>query len=370
VSNRRELFIGVMSGTSLDGIDAVLADFSSEPPQLLGHVHHQFAEELRHELLALTSPGWDDMHRGAIAAQHLARAYAGIVAEVIRLHDLPEGAVRAIGAHGQTVRHHPTDAYTIQLNAPALLAELTQIDVVADFRSRDLAAGGQGAPLVPAFHRILFSGPEPIAIVNIGGIANLTALPAAGDEAAAVTGFDCGPGNLLMDGWTRRHLQQPFDRDGAWAAGGTPDAALLASFLTDPFFTDPPPKSTGREQFNDAFIERHLAGRVIDPRDVAATLTRLTAESIAQGIEQFFPAAAEVLLCGGGAFNPTLVRMLERACSPRAVGTTMARGVAPEHVEAFAFAWLAKAHLARQPGNVPSVTGAQGGRVLGALYPA
>jgi len=366
---RRDLFIGVMSGTSLDGVDAVVADFGAEAPRLVGHVHHQLAEELRQVLLALAQPGWDDLHRGAIAAQHLARAYADTVAEVIRRHDVAQEDVRAIGAHGQTVRHRPADAYTIQLNAPALLAELTQIDVVADFRSRDIAAGGQGAPLVPAFHRMVFSGPEPVAVVNIGGIANLTALPGAGDEHA-VTGFDCGPGNLLIDGWAARHLHEPFDRDGQWAAGGTPVPDLLAALLADPFFSDPPPKTTGREQFNDAFVERHLANRALDPRDVAATLTRLTAESIAQGIEQFFPAAAEVLVCGGGAFNPTLLKMLERACSPRPVASTAKRGIAPEHVEALAFAWLAKQHVDRQPGNLPSVTGAQGGRILGALYPA
>ena len=369
MSNRRELFIGVMSGTSLDGIDAVLADFSAGPPVLLEHAHHQLAEELRKELLTLASPGFDDLHRGAIAAQHLARAYADTVAELIRRQDLADGAVRAIGAHGQTVRHRPADGYTIQLNAPALLAELSQIDVVADFRSRDLAVGGQGAPLVPGFHQLVFSGPEPVAVVNLGGIANVTALPAAA-AAEPVTGFDCGPGNMLIDTWAQRHLNQPFDRDGEWAASGTPDAALLASLLGEPYFGEPPPKSTGREQFNGAFIERHLAGRPLEARDVAATLTRLTAETVAQSIEQFFPAAAEVLVCGGGASNATLIRMLERACSPRPVASTAARGLAPEHVEALAFAWLAKQHVDRQPGNVPSVTGARGSRILGALYPA
>jgi len=369
VADRRELFIGVMSGTSLDGIDAVLADFSAERPRMLAHVHHGMAEDLRHEFQLLASPGWDDMHRAAIAAQHLARAYADTVTELLLRNDLAEDAVRAIGAHGQTVRHRPADGYTIQLNAPALLAELARIDVVADFRSRDLAAGGQGAPLVPAFHQTVFSGAAPVAVVNVGGIANITALPAQG-SAQAVFGFDCGPGNVLIDAWSRRHLHEPLDRDGAFAAAGVTDAQLLASLLGEPYFAIPPPKSTGSDLFNEAFIDRHVAGRDIAARDVAATLTRLTAATIGQGIDRYFADAAEVLVCGGGAFNPTLMTMLQQECGTRPVRSTASRDVAPDHVEALAFAWLAREHVNRRPGNLPAVTGAQGGRVLGALYPA
>jgi len=367
------LFIGIMSGTSLDGIDTVLADFDFDRPLLRGHVHHGLAQDLRHELLLLCTPGPNELHRAAVVAQHLARAYADTVAELLRRLDMPETAVRAIGVHGQTVRHQPMEGYTLQLNAPALLAELSQIDVIADFRSRDVAAGGQGAPLVPAFHKAVFSGPQPRAIVNLGGFSNLTALPGRDDVGApdaAITGFDCGPGNVLIDAWAQRHLQQPFDAGGAWSGAGRVDPALLAAMLAEPFFAEAPPKSTGRELFDAAWIDRHVAGHSFDARDVAATLTRLTAGAIGSAIARYFPTASEVLLCGGGVFNAVLVRMIEEECAPRPVRSTAALGVAPEHVEAMAFAWLAREHLLRRPANLPAVTGAQGGRILGALYPA
>lgn len=364
----QSLFIGLMSGTSLDGVDAVLADFSGRRPTLIAHRHAEFAPDLRHELELLMTPGWDDMHRGAVAAQHLARSYATACLDVLRHAEIEASQVRAIGVHGQTIRHRPEEGYTLQLNAPAVLAELTGIDVVADFRSRDMAAGGQGAPLVPAFHASIFTGIETRAVVNIGGISNITGLPAV-EHQSPVVGLDCGPGNLLIDAWAQEHLSEPMDRHGHWAEGGHTDPALLKSLLDEPYFAAPPPKSTGRELFNLNWVRTHIAGRTLNPRDVQATLTRLTAAVIAQSIEKHVPAAREVLVCGGGARNPTLMRMLGEECAPRAVASTASFGVAPEHVEALAFAWLALRFVNREPGNAPSVTGARGARLLGALYP-
>ncbi len=365
----RELFIGLMSGTSLDGVDAVLVDFAPSRPALLAHAHYAFAADLRHELLMLNSPGWDDLHRAAVAAQHLVRAYAAAVEDVLRHSDIDRKEIRAVGAPGQTVRHRPDAGYTLQVNAPALLAELAGIDVVADLRSRDVAAGGQGAPLVPALHAALFTGESARAIVNIGGIANITGLPAR-SVPGTVIGFDCGPGNLLIDGWMLRHRSEPIDRDGLWASGGHTNVGLLDALLADPYFALPPPKSTGRELFNLEWVDQHIAGRAMAPRDVQTTLTRLTATTIARAIAAYVPRASEVFLCGGGAYNGALVQMIAQECAPRSVVTTAELGVAPDHVEAIALAWLARAHVQRTPGNLPAVTGARGPRVLGCLYPA
>ncbi len=368
-----ELFIGLMTGTSLDGVDAVLADFGTTRPQLLAHTHHDFAPELRAELLRLATPGEDELHRSAVAGQHLARGYAAAVADLLLHSQIEAAQVRAIGAHGQTLRHRPDAGYTLQLNAPATLAELTGIDVVADFRARDVAAGGQGAPLVPAFHAAAFGGAHARAVVNVGGIANLSGLPA--DGAGSVIGFDCGPGNVLLDAWAQEHLGQPLDRDGDWAAGGTASEPLLATLLDEPFFALAPPKSTGRDVFHLAWLRQRLAahllvGQRVGPRDVQATLTRLTARLIGDAIARHWPQAADVVVCGGGAFNRTLMRMLDEECGGRLVRSSADLGIAPDQVEALAFAWLAAAHLRRLPGNLPSATGARGARVLGCLYPA
>jgi len=267
------------------------------------------------------------------------------------------------------VRHRPDAGYTIQLNAPATLAELAGIDVVADFRSRDIAAGGQGAPLLPVFHAGLFTADAARAVVNIGGIANVTGLAPAGSPEPVI-GFDCGPGNVLIDAWASEHLGHPFDRDGHWAAGGHSSATLLESMLQEPYFALAPPKSTGRELFNMEWLQHRLARRDLAPRDVQATLTRLTAVAIGAAIARHVEHAADVLVCGGGAFNAALMRMLAEECAPRPVVSTAEFGVAPDQVEAFAFAWLAREHLHGRAASLPSVTGARGTRVLGALYPA
>jgi len=362
------LFIGLMTGTSLDGIDAVLADLSSPRPLLRGHVHHRLADELRDELLHLNRPDQNELHRAAVAGQHLARAYAAAVGDLLLAANVEPQEVRAIGAHGQTVRHQPEAGYTIQINAPATLAELSGIDVIADFRSRDIAAGGQGAPLAPAFHAAAFRGNTPRAVVNIGGISNLTGLPPFGVDSPAL-GFDCGPGNVLMDAWALEHLGEPVDRDGRWAAGGRVHADLLLALLDEPFFALAPPKSTGRDRFNSAWLDRKRAGFDVDPRDVQATLTQLTASVISDAINRYFAEAAEVVICGGGAFNATLMQMLAEACAPRNVMTSDRLGVAADQVEALAFAWLAREFVEQRSANLPAVTGARGPRPLGAHYP-
>ena len=361
-----EFYIGLMSGTSLDGIDAVLADFEQRAPQLLAHSHQAFDPALRSELAALNSAGSDELRRAALAANDLARAYTAVVQTLIA--QAPGGAapIQAIGCHGQTVRHQPADGYTLQLVNGSLLAELTGIPVVCDFRSRDVAAGGQGAPLVPAFHHAVFAHPtEHRVVVNIGGIANLTDLPCPGP----VTGFDCGPGNLLLDAWVQRHLGKPFDRDGAWALTGRTVPGLLARLRADEYFHRGPPKSSGRETFNVDWLEQFLAGNE-QPADVAATLIALTAYTIVDAIGKFCAGATAVYLAGGGARNGALVKLLTELLAPRRVDLTDVLGIDAEHVEALAFAWLARQALASQPGNLPAVTGARGPRILGATYSA
>ena len=370
------LYIGLMSGTSLDGIDAVLAELSdTRPLQVRAHASADFEPALRTELLALNSPGKQELHRAALAANALARACAALVNALLAQQGLQARDIRAVGAHGQTVRHQPGlhdgTGYTLQLNNPALLAELTGIDVVADFRSRDVAAGGQGAPLVPAFHAALFSRPDTdVAVLNLGGIANLSLLPAT-MRGGTVRGFDCGPANALLDHWCQRHLGPPFDAGGAWSASGTVDAALLALCLQEPYFAQPLPKSTGRDLFNPDWLNAQLA-LVPDgllPEDVQATLAELTARSCAEGLERYAPQTQELLVCGGGARNSDLMARLKRHLPSLTIQPTDARGLPAQQVEAAAFAWLAHRALERLPGNLPAVTGARGPRVLGAIYP-
>jgi anhydro-N-acetylmuramic acid kinase len=368
-----ELYIGLMSGTSLDGADAVLVDFAGDGLNVLAHAHRPFEAAFAAELLALNTPGANELHRAALAGNALVRVCAQAVDELLVTSGIARAQVCAIGAHGQTVRHRPGEfdgaGYTIQLNSPALLAELTGIDVVADLRSRDVAAGGQGAPLVPAFHRAVFArAGETVAVLNIGGIANLTVLCADG----GTIGFDSGPGNLLMDHWCRLHTGQPYDAAGAWAASGSVDVALLAQMLSDAYFALPAPKSTGRDLFHSTWLDAQLQHRTTPPRpeNVQATLAELTAAGCADDVLRHAPEARELLVCGGGAFNEHLMRRLGARLPAVRVQRTDARGLPAMQVEACAFAWLARAFCAGESGNLSAVTGAAGPRVLGALYPS
>jgi anhydro-N-acetylmuramic acid kinase len=364
-----EYYIGLMSGTSVDGVDAVLADFSASPPSTLAAAHVAFPAALRAELNALQRSGADEIHRAALAANALMDCCASAVAAVLAQARIGAGDVAAIGAHGQTVRHRPELAYTTQLANPARLAEATGIAVVADFRSRDVAAGGQGAPLAPALHAALFAlADRHRVVVNLGGIANVTDLPPRG----IVRGFDTGPGNTLLDAWCERHIGAPFDRDGAWAASGRLHAELLGALEGDAFFASPPPKSTGRDHFHLAWLEEHIAALRTAPAsaDVQRTLLALTARTVAAAIAKHCVGASEVLICGGGANNAALRSELERALAPRSMVTTAALGIPVGDVEALAFAWLAREALAGRAASLPAVTGARGTRVLGAIYPA
>jgi anhydro-N-acetylmuramic acid kinase len=365
-----ELFAGLMSGTSLDGVDGVLAEFSAGGiPKVVSHAYRAFPETLRDELLALNSSGPDELHRSALAASTLAELYVEVVAELLLNAKLKASAVRAVGSHGQTVRHRPMLGYTWQINNPAVLAERSGIAVVADFRSRDVAAGGQGAPLVAAFHRALFGcAGETRAVLNLGGISNLTALLADG----RTTGFDCGPANVLMDLWSLRHTGQRFDADGAWAATGVIQPRLLDVFLQEPYFAAPPPKSTGRDLFNGDWLDERLLryGAECRREDTQATLCELTAITCTRAVTAHAGEASELLVCGGGALNNYLMQRLAHHLPGMTVRLTDDRGLPAQHVEATAFAWLACKHLHGEPGNLSAVTGAAGPRVLGALYPA
>ena len=370
-----DLFIGLMSGTSLDGVDGVLVDFR-QGTQVLQHASCGFDSALRAELLALNTPGGhDELHRAALAANALVAHYAQVVQQLLQRSGVAPSQVAAIGAHGQTVRHRPQlfdgTGYTLQLNAPALLAERTGITVVADLRSRDVAAGGQGAPLVPAFHQGVFGqAGHTTLVLNIGGIANLSVLGADG----AVLGFDCGPGNALMDGWCQRHTGQPYDDGGRWAASGQVLPALLQRLLAEPFFAQEPPKSTGRDLFHADWLASHLQAlpeaAQAAPVDIQATLTELTAASCADAVRRWGRGGSPLLVCGGGALNAHLMQRLAALLPGVTVGTTADRGLPPLEVEAAAFAWLARQCLRGLPGNLPAVTGARGPRVLGAIYPA
>lgn len=373
-----QAFVGLMSGTSLDGVDGVVANIATDGTWqgVRAHAHEPFDAALREELLALNRSGPDELHRAALAAQSVSRAYARVVARLRQA--APDQPIRALGAHGQTVRHRPELGYTVQLLAPALLAELTAVDVVADLRSRDLAAGGQGAPLVPVFHQAVFSHPDrAVAALNIGGIANVSVL----NPGQPPRGFDCGPGNVLMDLWCQRHTGQPYDKDGQWAASGRIREDWLALALADPYFALPPPKSTGRDLFHAQWLEGWLQRCQARPgdsdttaptalADVQATLCELTARSSADAVRGQAPQATELIVCGGGAFNGQLMRRLQALLPGVAVASSATRGLPPEQVEAAAFAWLAWAAVNRHPGNDPAVTGAAGPRILGAIYPA
>lgn len=358
-------FIGLMSGTSVDGVDGALLQFSTRrAPRTRALASRRMPASLRRELLELqrTQPG--ELDRAALAAIALSDQYARVVAELLKAASLPATRVTAIGAHGQTVRHRPELGYTVQLLSPSRLAERTGIDVVADLRSADVAAGGQGAPLVPAFHATVFGARRRRAIVNIGGIANVSLI--AGRQ---VIGYDTGPGNVLMDAWHERRRGQRFDRGGRWAAGGQVVPALLQAMRSERYFALRPPKSTGRDLFDLDWLLRQVAQAAprAEPRDVQATLLELTAASIADACRSF--GAVEVFVCGGGARNGALMRRLGALMAPATVGDTGVLGIDPQAVEASAFAWLAHRRIEGSAGNLPSVTGAIGPRILGAVYP-
>ncbi len=372
-----------MSGTSMDGVDGALVDFS-HPQACVTHVFSApLAHELRAELLALNTPGHHELHRAALAAHALVRHYAAVVHALLQASGLRAQDIRAIGAHGQTVRHQPDlkDAsgnpigYTLQLNNPALLAELTGIEVVADFRSRDVAAGGQGAPLAPFFHRAWFTpkgaAKKPTGVLNIGGISNLSILQPDG----TTLGFDCGPGNALLDMWCQQHTGAPYDEGGAWGAGGVVNTALLQAMLSEPYFALAPPKSTGRDLFNRVWLDQHLAAFAAEtPQNVQKTLIELTARPIeycgASYEKRSGLTIQELIVCGGGAFNAALMQRLQALMPHTQVVSSAERGLPPQDVEATAFAWLARQTVLRLALPLPSVTGSRGPRVLGCIYPA
>ncbi|WP_087655936.1 anhydro-N-acetylmuramic acid kinase [Caballeronia terrestris] len=367
------VYFGLMSGTSMDGVDGVAVQFATgKPPVVIGEAHVSFSQGMRDALFALQTPGENEIERAALAANALATRYAVCCHELQSMSNCSATKVRAIGVHGQTVRHRPEKGYTTQINNPALLAEMTNIDVISDFRSRDVAAGGQGAPLVPAFHATVFGAPgETRVVCNLGGISNITVLSANG----AVRGFDCGPANALLDEWAHRHLKRPYDEGGQLAAQGQVHRPLLNALLDEPFFEQAPPKSTGRDLFNPAWLDAKLAAFAnVPPPDVQATLVALTAVSVAREIERHASDVRAVYVCGGGARNPVLMSAIQQVLEDSGVSgvpvmTTEALGVPPQQVEALAFAWLAMRCVAREPGNIAAVTGAAGERVLGAIYP-
>ena len=372
-----ELYIGLMSGTSLDGVDAVLVDFPKEQhPRLnlkvLVHVALPFTQDLKQTFFALNAPADNEIHCAALAANALTAVYAQAVQALLDDTQLKATQIQAIGAHGQTVRHQPGAhdgiGYTTQLNNPSLLAERTGISVVADFRSRDVAAGGQGAPLVPVFHQGVFAQQnETVGVLNIGGIANLSVLHANGE----VIGFDCGPGNALMDHWCRQHRGFAYDDDGQWARTGQVDGPLLQAMLAEPFLQQAPPKSTGRDLFHAQWLGSHLADFTnVSAVDVQTTLTEFTARACASDVLRHANGAKELILCGGGALNGFLMERLQTALPNCKVLSSTDRGMPPLQVEATAFAWLARQTVLGLVGNAPKVTGAIGTRILGGIYPA
>lgn len=363
-------YLGLISGTSADSIDAVLVSFSRGVPQLLASHAHPWPAALRERMLALAQDeATIDLDAFGRLDVEIGHGFADAALHLLEQSGTPARTVRAIGSHGQTLRHRPLGRhpFTLQLGDPSVIAERCGIEVVADFRRADIAAGGQGAPLLPALHAMLLARPGHVRVIlNLGGIANITVLGADG----SVHGFDTGPANGLLDAWCLRQRHEPFDRDGAYAASGRVDATLLAALLADPYFALPPPKSTGREHFHLGWLATHPRLAALDPADVQATLLELTARSVATAIAQSAPEAEEVLACGGGVHNGALMRRLGELLAPSVLLSTSRYGIDPDFLEATAFAWLARQRLLGLPGNLPAVTGARGPRVLGAIYPA
>ncbi|PXX35314.1 anhydro-N-acetylmuramic acid kinase [Undibacterium pigrum] len=375
-NNSNTIYIGLMSGTSLDGVDGVMVrlpechEENGAGMHILATAYIPFDADLRQQAMRLQQASENELHHEALLANALAKTYATCVKKLQALAE--EQVVHALGVHGQTIRHRPELGYTRQTNNPSLLAELTGIDVIADFRSRDIAAGGQGAPLVPAFHRAVFGRAGASSVVaNIGGISNISILAADG----STRGFDTGPGNVLMDAWMLQHQGKSYDANGDWAAQGNVIPSLLANLMDEAYLQMPPPKSTGRDLFHSAWLHSKLQGfEVSPPADVQATLCEFTALTLANDIASHARDATHVYVCGGGAYNRQLMQRLQVLLSTQSckaiVNSTAVLGVAPEQVEALAFAWLAQRFCLRLPGNLADVTGATGGRILGALYPA
>lgn len=354
-----KVYLGVMSGTSLDGIDVVACQF--EPFRLVATQSGTFSQALKDDLKSLCTPGDDEIYRMATAS----RSYTQRVAEVVNelLSKLGDQEVCCVGFHGQTLRHLPALGYSLQLGDPALLSELCQLPVAAQFRQSDLAAGGQGAPLVPPFHATVFGADQPRVILNLGGIANITSLV----PGQPVLGFDTGPANLLMDAWCLKHRGEAYDEDGNWAAGGSVIEELLRKMMSEPYFKLPAPKSTGRELFNPDWLG-HFNLKSYLPVDVQRTLLELTAVSVCDAIAEINLIEAQVFVCGGGAYNSVLMDRMAELLPDFTWQSTQALGLAPTWVEAAAFAWLGFQRVKQNAANEPAVTGAYGYRVLGGLY--
>ena len=368
ISHMNELFIGLMSGTSLDGMDAVLVNFGekSQDIKIIGHSYVPYEDKLKMALLGLHSPNTNELEESLVIGNIVSKKAYEAIEALLKKTNVVSKDIRAIGFHGQTIRHQPQKGFTLQIGNPAPLAELTNINVIADFRSRDVAASGQGAPLVPAFHQEIFSHPTTYrAILNIGGIANVTLL----NPKTTVSGFDTGPGNILLDHWSKTHRNQAFDENGVWAKEGKIIETLLSAFFKDAYFEKTAPKSTGRDHFNEAWLNKHLQ-KSYSRQDIQRTLLELTALSIAKAIDSHDANITEIYLCGGGALNSFLVERLKALMPKIKIQPSDLLGIPTQYVEAAAFAWLAKQMLFSKPGNLPEVTGAKGLRILGALYPA
>lgn len=374
--SQTRLFVGVMSGSSLDGVDVVLTELSNPNRQKTNckilNTHFQtYPDNVRQSLLSLHLPQENELEQAALMANQLAHLYAEAINNLLLANHVHTSQVTAIGCHGQTVRHKPQHegnlGYSIQLGNNALLAELTNITVVGDFRSRDIAAHGQGAPLVPAFHQAIFgSSTKNRAVINIGGIANISYLSTSGE----VIGFDTGPGNILLDYWTQLKLDKHYDANGAWSSTGTVQHSLLEKLLATPYFAQQPPKSTGRDLFNAAWLAQYTTGSSLSDQDIARTLVELTAITICQDMKRHCPDVDEVYICGGGAHNHLLMDSLKQKLANIPLQKTDSLGVNVDWVEATAFAWLAQQAISNKPANLPSATGASGLRILGAIYPA
>ena len=364
-----QLYLGLMSGTSIDSVDVVAVEFIQHTPHLLGTHSHPISEKLKQQILDLCLPGNDSVQLYAETDNLLGELFADAALTLMSSLNIQAEQVVAIGSHGQTVRHSPPGpdrlGYSQQIGDPTIIAARTGCQVVADFRRADMALGGHGAPLVPAFHQQLFTQPKKNSvIVNIGGIANITVLAANGD----CSGYDTGPGNILLDSWCQRHLGTAYDNNGDWGAGGNADSSLLKQLKSHWFFSQPAPKSTGREAFNMAWLKNQLHDFDLPPEDIQATLLQLTADSIADQINHLGLQGNDVFVCGGGVHNSCLMQLLANAMPESTLNSTAMLGLDPNWVEACAFAWLAKRRIEHKPGNLPAVTGASRETVLGALY--